>query len=245
MDENSSEYIYGRWPVREALEAGPVSQLFIARGASGGPIDEIIALAREKHVAFHWVERRKLDQMAGDENHQGVVAQADPIGYADYKTVLSDAFKAPSRGPRLLFLDGIQDPQNLGSLLRSAAFFGVSGVVITKWRAAGLSGAVVRASAGAARVVPVVQVANLPTAMEAAKEKGFWLVGADMSGDDVKKTDIARPFALVLGAEGAGLHDLVRKKCDYVVSLKKGTKAGAIASLNVGVAGGILMHHFS
>lgn len=244
MNNEPSEYIYGRWPVREALEAGPVSKIFIARGASGGPIDEIISLARKKNVSFHWTERRKLDQMVGDD-HQGVVAQAAPIAYADFKTLLDEALAHTSRGARLVFLDGIQDPQNLGSVIRSAAFFGVSGVVISKWRAASLTAAVVRASAGAARVLPVAQVANLATALEAAKEKGFWLVGADMDGEDVKKADIGRPFALVLGAEGAGLHDLVRKKCDYVVRLQKGTDNPAIASLNVGVAGGILLHYLS
>jgi 23S rRNA (guanosine2251-2'-O)-methyltransferase len=195
-------------------------------------------------VSFQFVDRRKLEQMVGDD-HQGVVAQAAPIGYADFKALLAEALKSPSRGASLVFLDGVQDPQNLGSLIRTAAFFGVRGVVIAKWRAASLTAAVVRASAGAARVIPVAQVSNLATALEAAKEKGLWLVGADMDGEDVKKADIARPFALVLGAEGEGLHDLVRKKCDYVVRLQKGTSSPAIASLNVGVAGGILMHHFS
>jgi 23S rRNA (guanosine2251-2'-O)-methyltransferase len=243
--ESSSDIVYGRWPVREALEAGPVSKVYIAQGAGGGPIDEIIALARKKNVAYHFVDRRKLDQLAGGEGHQGVVAQAAPVGYADFKTLLNNVMAEPPHGPALVFLDGVQDPQNLGSLIRSAAFFGVRGVVIAKWRAASLTAAVVRASAGAARVVPVAQVSNLATALEAAKEKGLWLVGADMDGQDAKKADIGRPFALVMGAEGEGLHDLVRKKCDYVVRLNKGSSASAIASLNVGVAGGILMHHFS
>jgi 23S rRNA (guanosine2251-2'-O)-methyltransferase len=243
-EDKDIDVVYGRWPVREALEAGPVMKVFIAKGAEGGPVDEIVALTRKKNVPCHFVERRMLDQMVGD-GHQGVVAQAAPVKYVDYKTLLTNVMAKPPHGAALLFLDGIQDPQNLGSLIRSAAFFGVRGVVIGKWRAASLTSAVVRASAGAARVVPVAQVSNVATAMEAAKEKGLWLVGADMDGEDAKKADIARPFALVMGAEGEGLHDLVRKKCDFVVRLNKGTTSSAIASLNVGVAGGILMHHFS
>ncbi len=243
-DKDPMDCIYGRWPVREALEAGPVSKVFIAKGASGGPIDDIVKLAHRKNVRLHWAERRQLDNMV-DGDHQGVVAMAATVGYINYHDLLDTALKKPCRGASLLFLDGIQDPQNLGSLIRSAAFFGVHGVVIAKWRAASLTSAVVRASAGAARVLPVAQVSNLATAMEAAKEKGLWFVGADMDGEDAKKADIARPFALVMGAEGEGLHDLVRKKCDYVVRLQKGSSGPAIASLNVGVAGGILMHHFS
>jgi 23S rRNA (guanosine2251-2'-O)-methyltransferase len=243
-DKNRDDLIYGRWPVREALEAGPVAKIFLASGVGGGPIDEIMALAKKKNVVFHWVDRRKLDQMAGPD-HQGVVAQVAPFGYADFEFVLESALRLNGKGPSLLFLDGIQDPQNLGSVLRSAVFFGVPGVVIPKWRAASLTAAVVRASAGAARLIPIAQVSNVGTSMEAARKKGIWLVGADMDGEDVKKTDIPRPFALVLGSEGEGLHDLVRKKCDLMVRIQKGSDSSAVASLNVGVAVGILLHHFS
>lgn len=240
-----NDVIFGRWPVREALEAGPVAKLFIARGANGKPIDEIIDLARRKHVAFHWVDRHKMDNMAGpDAVHQGVLAYVNPMTFADISEVLDAGKNHPGKGPALLFLDGIQDPHNLGSLLRSAVFFGVSGVVIPKWRAATLTGTVVRSSAGAARLIPVAQVANLGTAMEAAKKAGFWLVGADMDGEDAKKSDLPRPFGLVMGSEGEGLHDLVKKKCDIVVRIAKTGKLG-IDSLNVGVAGGILIHQFS
>ncbi len=240
-----SELIYGRWPVREALTAGQVAKLYLANGSGGGPIDEIVDLAKKKKVAFHWTDKRKLEQMVGrDVVHQGVVAQVAPIQFADLETVLQAGKRFTGKGPCALFLDGILDPHNLGSILRTAVFFGVPGVVIPKWRAAGLTATVVRSSAGAARLVPIAQVANLGTAMEQARDAGFWLVGADMDGDDVKKADLPRPFALIMGGEGEGLHQLIRKKCDVVVRIDKKGSAG-IDSLNVGVATGILIHQFA
>lgn len=241
----STDIIFGRWPVREALEAGPVGKLFLARGAGGGPIDDIVDLAKKKKVPFHWVDRRKLDQMVGkDTVHQGVAALVAPVVFSELGEILETAKKYDGRGPCALFLDGILDPHNLGSLLRTAVFFGVPGVVIPKWRAAPLTGTVIRSSAGAARLIPIAQVANLPTAMEAARDEGIWLVGADTDGQDAKKADLPRPFALILGGEGEGLHQLVRKKCDMVVRIDKQNPAG-IDSLNVGVAGGILIHQFA
>ncbi len=244
----SSEFIYGRWPVREALESGPVSKLLLAKGIEGKPIDEILQLARQKKVPFLWVDRRKLDQLAGG-SHQGVLAQVAAAPMADLDGVWEAALSAPTKGPAVLFLDGITDPQNLGAILRSAVFFGVAGVVLPKWRAASVTAAVVRSSAGAARMIPIAQVSNLPTAMEVAKKKGLWLVGADMSGADAKRADLPRPFALVLGSEGEGLHELVRKKCDVVVSIggvRRGEQAKrGINSLNVAAACAVLLHQFS
>jgi 23S rRNA (guanosine2251-2'-O)-methyltransferase len=241
--EPASDVIYGRWPVREALAAGPVGKVFIKRGLSGGPIDEIISLAREKRVPFHFVERHQIDRMAGgaDEVHQGVVALVQPIGFKSLEEVLDIAKQATGKGARLLFLDGITDPHNLGSLLRSAVYFGVAGVVIPKWRAATLTPTVVRSSAGAARLIPVAQVSNLVSAMEMAKKEGFWMVGADMDGVDARTADLPRPFALVMGSEGEGLHELARRKCDVVVGIRRPSSARGIDSLNVGVAGGILL----
>lgn len=242
----SADIIYGRWPVREALGAGQAGKIFLARGANGGPIDEILKLAKEKRVPFHWVERRELDRMAGsDAVHQGVAAHVAPVTFADLHDVLESAKNSKTRGACALFLDGITDPHNVGSILRSAVFFGVAGVVIPKWRAAGLTGTVVRSSAGAARMIPVAQVANLATAMEAARKAGIWLVGADMDGVDAHQADIPRPFALVMGSEGEGLHALIKKKCELVVSLKGASQRAGIDSLNVGAAAAALLHSFS
>lgn len=237
------EIVYGRWPVKEALEAGPVGKVYIAQGTSGPVINEILDLARKKKVAFVWVERRKLDLMAKGP-HQGVAAQIGALRFAELSEVWRAAKGTQTKGPALLFLDGIQDPQNLGSLLRSAVYFNVGGVVIPKWRAAGVTGTVMKASAGAARSIPIAQVSNLGTAMEEARKQGFWLVGADMEGQPVKQADIPRPFGLVMGSEGPGLHDLIRKKCDILVTISRMRKDAAVASLNVGVAGGILLHQF-
>lgn len=237
------DLVYGRWPVREALEAGQVGKLFMARGVSGGPINEILALAQKKKVVFHWVERRKLEEMLGrDAVHQGVAAQVTPVKFTDLGKVLSIAKSHQGRGPCLLFLDGVVDPHNLGSILRTSVFFGVPAVVIPKWRATGITGTVVRSSAGAARLIPICQVANLGNAMEEARKEGIWLVGADMDGVDVKNADIPRPFALAMGGEGEGLHELVKKKCDFNVSLKGHSARKGIDSLNVGSATAALLH---
>lgn len=244
--EENPDIIFGRWPVREALQAGPVGKIFIAKGTGGGPIDEIVELARNKKVPFHWVDKQKIDQLAGrDAVHQGVVAWVAPVQTVDLRDVIEKAKASLTTGACILLLDGVLDPHNLGSLLRSAAFFGVAGVVIPKWRAATITPTVVRSSAGAARLVSIAQVANLPTAMEAIQKAGIWLVGADMDGVDAKKADLPRPFALVMGSEGEGLHQLVRKKCDIVAQIRKAPGTKGIDSLNVGVAGGILLHQFS
>lgn len=242
-----TDVVYGRWPVREALKAGPVGKLFIARGATGGPVDEIVSLARDKRVPFHFVERHQIDRMAGgaDVVHQGVVAMVQPMAFAELSAVLDAAKNSKSKGARLLFLDGITDPHNLGSLLRSAVYFGVAGAVIPKWRAATLTSTVVRSSAGAARLIPVAQVSNLVSSIETAKKEGFWIVGADMDGVNARTADLPRPFGLVMGSEGEGLHALVKKKCDVVVGIRRPDTALGIDSLNVGVAGGILMGTFA
>jgi len=243
-NQDQDNLIYGRWPVKEALESGPVARVFLARGTKGENLNEIINLAKCKQVMCDWVERRKLDQMAGTDTHQGIVAQVAPFKFSELDDIWDHALASSVRGVRVLFLDGILDPQNLGSLLRSAVFFGVSGVVIPKWRAASVTAAVVRASAGAARLINIAQVANLPSAMEAAKKAGLWMVGADMGGMNARTADLPRPFALVMGSEGEGLHDLVRKKCDVIVGIERLAKGRGVASLNVGVAGGILLHQF-
>ncbi len=240
-ENEGSDFVYGRWPVREALESGAVIKVFIAQGVKGEPVDQIVELARQKKVPFHWIERVKLERMVTG-NHQGVVAQVTPFRFSEFDVLLKQALAAQVRGPSLLFLDGITDPQNLGSILRSAVFFGVPGVVIPKWRAASVTESVVRASAGAARHMSVAQVSNLAQSLEHAKEQGFWILGADMGGDDVKKMDPPRPFVLVLGSEGEGLHQLIQKKCDVVARIVKQHPGPGVDSLNVGAACAVLLH---
>jgi 23S rRNA (guanosine2251-2'-O)-methyltransferase len=242
--QETADLIYGRNPVRESLDARRVAKVLFASGAGGGPINELVALAKAQHVPFVWVERRKLDMMVG-EYHQGVVAYVKPKEMASLKTVIDAALKSKSKGAGLVFLDGITDPQNLGAIIRSAYYFGVAGVVIPKWRAASMTGAVMRASAGAAHLIHICQVANLASAMEEAKDRGLWMVGAAMDGENAKTVDLPRPFALVMGSEGEGLHQLVRKKCDVVVSIQRGASGSTVDSLNVSAACAVLLHQFS
>jgi 23S rRNA (guanosine2251-2'-O)-methyltransferase len=240
-EKREADVIFGRWPVKEALASGGVVKLLLANGARD--VDDLVALAREKKIPFHWLERDRLDQLAPG-NHQGVVAHVSTVSFVSSDEVL-DKSKS-TKGPAIVALDGVLDPQNLGSILRSSNFFGVPSVVIPKWRAATVTAAVVRASAGAALKIPIAQVANLASFLETAKKKGFWIVGADMDGQDAKKADVPRPFVLVMGSEGEGLHQLVRKKCDLIVGISSGGAAGAgVSSLNVGVAAGILIHSLS
>ena len=238
------DLIFGRWPVRESLEAGRVAKVFLSNASRGAAVDDIVRLAKEKKVPFLWVPPRRLDEWAPGR-HQGVVAQARPVPYADFDAVLDKGLERKDGGPGVLFLDGVSDPQNLGAILRSAVFFGVPGVVLPKWRSAGLTSAVLRTSAGAAGLVPVAQASNLPTALETAKKRGYWVVGADMSGKDVKIVEIPRPFALVLGSEGEGLHRLSREKCDLTVSIARKFSGSGIASLNVSAACAALLHAVS
>ncbi len=248
----STDLLYGRWPVREALQAGRVLKLMLAQNSHGEAVQEIMALAKEKKIPFHWVDKMKLDKIAPG-NHQGVVAYMAPLHFADFKSLLREVSKSKSQSPALLFLDGILDPQNVGAILRSAYYFGVQGVVIPKWRAATISGVVVRSSAGAAQFIPIAQVSNLAQSIEAAKEAGLWIAGADMGGEDVKTAQVPRPFGLVMGSEGEGLHQLIRKKCDLIVSLRrpldfargKQAEGTRINSLNVSAACAALLHWLS
>lgn len=241
--EQTPDLLYGRWPVREALIAGRVLKVMLAQNVQGDSVKEILSLAKAKKIPFLWVDKMKLDRMITG-NHQGVVAQMAPLPFADFDDLLK-TITPQTKEVSLLFLDGILDPQNVGAILRSAYFFGVKGVVIPKWRSASVSGAVVRSSAGAAQFIPIAQVSNLAQSLEAAKEKGLWIVGADAGGDDVKKADVPRPFGLVMGSEGEGLHQLIRKKCDLIVSLKRLASGPGIDSLNVSAACAALLHHFS
>jgi 23S rRNA (guanosine2251-2'-O)-methyltransferase len=208
----------------------------VATGAHGEIITEIVDEARAKKINLQSVDRRRLDDMAF--NHQGVVAEAAPYVYATIEDVIEAAKASPA--PLLLMLDVLQDPQNLGSLLRTAAAAGAQGVVIPEHRAVGVTPAVVKASAGAIERLKIAQVTNLSRAIDALKEVGIWAVGLDASAvTRYDQADLNRPLALVVGGEGKGLRPLVRQHCDMVVSLPM---PGAIESLNAAVAGSIVLY---
>ena len=237
------EILYGRQPVRETLRAGrrQVFKLLQAQGVKPtGVVRQILTLAEQAHVPIQAVDRRELDKLGGEVNHQGLAAEVSGYPYMDLAALL-DLSQQAGEPPFLLLLDHIQDPQNLGSLLRSADAAGAHGVVLPGRRAAGVTPAAVRASAGAAEHVPVALVANLVQAMERLKTEGIWLAGLEALPDAQLYTqiDLSGPLGLVVGSEGQGLARLVRERCDYLVRLPM---RGQVESLNAAVAGGIALY---
>lgn len=233
------ERLTGIHAVREALAAGrPLQTILIGKGLRGGRLDEIVRLARQNGVHVRFEERVQLDRTAGTREHQGVVALLAASAAVSLESLLSRS--DPGGKPGLLvLLDGVEDPQNLGAVIRTALAAGANGVIVPERRTAGLTEATARASAGAVAHLPVARVTNLARTMEELKEVGYWLVGlderADRSHSDV---DMAGPIALVLGGEGKGLHQLVRERCDFLVAIPT---SGPVRSLNVSVAAGIAL----
>lgn len=238
-EEKQEQFIIGRNAVTEALRAGrPVDAVYIARGQRGGALNVILALARENKLLVKETDPRKLDAMCGGAAHQGVVAVAAAVPYAQ----MEDLFRlAEERGepPFLIIADEVEDPHNLGALIRTAEAAGAHGLIIPKRRAAGLTYAVGKASAGAVEYLPVARVGNLAAAIEDLKKLGVWIYGADMKGACWCETDLTGPVALVVGNEGRGLGRLIRESYDGILSLPM---RGKINSLNASVAGGILMY---
>jgi 23S rRNA (guanosine2251-2'-O)-methyltransferase len=227
--------------VREALEAGrPIDHILLARGRQDRRAEEIVQLARASGIPVRFEDRARLDRLANSRDHQGIVA----VAAAGATTVLDDILKranAASAGARglIVLLDGVEDPHNLGAIIRTALAAGAHGVVIPERRAAGLTDTVARASAGALAHLPVAKVTNLVRTMEELKEAGYWLIGLD---EDAPKSytqaNYTSPVGIVLGGEGKGLHELTRKRCDFLVSLPT---TGPVKSLNVSVAAGVVL----
>ncbi|MBI4494091.1 MAG: 23S rRNA (guanosine(2251)-2'-O)-methyltransferase RlmB [Chloroflexi bacterium] len=230
--------LYGRHPVLEALRAGRrLQRLLVAQGAHGQPVRELIAEAEARGVAVEFVPRERLDVVG--PHHQGVVAEAEPFAYTPLDELLR-RLRAPARSPLVLATDGVQDPQNLGSLLRTAAAVAADGVVLPERRAAGITPAVAKASAGAIERLPIVQVANLVRALEALKALRLWVVGLAGDGRSLPwEIDLTAPTVLIVGSEGAGLGRLVREHCDFTVRLPM---PGRVESLNAAVAGSIVLY---
>lgn len=233
-----SEIIYGRKPVFEALKnQSPMEKLYLLESGEGG-LKPIEALARESRVPFSRVPGDKLSQLAGTSHHQGVVAVLSAREYADLEEILALALKSPDP-PFLLALEEVQDPHNLGSLIRTAEAAGVHGILIPKRHAVGLTGTVSKVAAGALEYMPVARVSNIGYTLKELKKQGFWIIGADEDAEkNYTKTDLTGPVALVLGGEDRGLSLPVRKECDLLVRIPM---KGRINSLNVGVAGGVLI----
>jgi 23S rRNA (guanosine2251-2'-O)-methyltransferase len=218
--------------VREALRAGVLlDRVHVARGAAGARLDEIVALCRQNRVALRFDPRETLDRLAQTSAHQGVVALCASAGYVTLEEVLG--------GGPLVVLDGVEDPHNLGAILRTAYAAGAKAVVLPERRAVGLTGTVAKSAAGALAVLPVARVTNLNRALEQMKKSGYWIYGLDERGEQAYwAADYSDPCAFVLGGEGHGLHEQVRRHCDFLVRIPM---AGQIASLNVSVAAGVVL----
>jgi 23S rRNA (guanosine2251-2'-O)-methyltransferase len=226
--------------VREALEAGGAfDRIVIAKGRQDSRIEEIVQLARERGIAVRFEDRGQLDRLANTRDHQGVVAIAAARAATTLEDILDRANRSQGQQGLIVLLDGVEDPHNLGAIIRTALAAGAHGVVIPERRAAGLTDAVARASAGALAHLPVAKVTNLGRTMEDLKEAGYWLVGLDENGDkSYTEVDFTTPTGIVMGGEGNGLHELTRKRCDFVVSLPT---TGPVKSLNVSVATGVVL----
>ena len=234
-----SEQIEGRNAVLEAFRSGKcVDKLFILDGCQDGPVRTIAREARKKDTIINYVSKERLDQLSETHAHQGVIAQVAAYEYSTVEDILA---KAEEKGepPFLILLDNVEDPHNLGAIIRTANLAGAHGVIIPKRRAVGLTSTVAKTSAGAINYTPVAKVTNLVRTMEELKQKGIWFVCADMGGESMYRLDLKGPIGLVIGNEGEGVSRLVREKCDFIASIPM---KGDIDSLNASVAAGVLAY---
>lgn len=234
-----SEQIEGRNAVLEAFRSGKcVDKLFILDGCQDGPVRTIAREARKKDTIINYVSKERLDQLSETHADQGVIAQVAAYEYSTVEDILA---KAEEKGepPFLILLDNVEDPHNLGAIIRTANLAGAHGVIIPKRRAVGLTSTVAKTSAGAINYTPVAKVTNLVRTMEELKQKGIWFVCADMGGESMYRMNLTGPIGLVIGNEGEGVSRLVREACDFTASIPM---KGDIDSLNASVAAGVLAY---
>ncbi|HIZ07150.1 MAG TPA: 23S rRNA (guanosine(2251)-2'-O)-methyltransferase RlmB [Candidatus Eubacterium avistercoris] len=231
--------IEGRNAVLEAFRSGKtIDKLYVLDGCQDGPVRTIVREARKQKTLLQYVSRERLDSMSETKKHQGVIAKAAAYDYGTVEEMLENAEKK-GEPPFLILLDGIEDPHNLGAIIRTANLAGAHGVIIPKRRAVGLTATVAKASAGALNYTPVAKVTNLSAVMKELKEKGIWFVCADMEGEIMYRQDLTGPIGLVIGNEGEGVSKLVKENCDFVTSIPM---KGDIDSLNASVAAGVLAY---
>ena len=235
----SEDYIMGKNPIIEALKAErDIHKILIAEGSLRGQMLQITQMAKEAHVLVQFVPKKKLDGMI-EGNHQGVLAQVAAYQYAELDDLFALAAKK-NEDPFFLLLDEIEDPHNLGSIMRTADAAGAHGIIIPKRRAVGLTATVAKLSTGAIEHIPVVRVTNMSRTIDELKEKGVWIAGTDAKGkEDYRQFDGSLPLGLVIGSEGKGMGRLIRDKCDFLVQLPM---AGHVTSLNASVAAALLMY---
>jgi len=231
--------IEGRNAVLEAFRSGKtVDKLFVLDGCQDGPVKTITREAKKQNTIIHYVAKERLDQLSETGKHQGVIAQVAAYRYAEVEDMLKLA-EEKGEPPFLFILDGIEDPHNLGAIIRTANLAGAHGVIIPKRRAVGLTSTVAKTSAGALNYTPVAKVTNISATIEELKERGLWFVCADMGGESMYRLDLKGPIGLVIGNEGEGVSRLVREKCDFIASIPM---KGDIDSLNASVAAGVLAY---
>ena len=231
--------IEGRHPVMEAFRAGrTIDKLFVLDGCEDGPVKSIIRAAKKQDTYIRFVKKERLDQLSETHQHQGVIAVAAAYSYSTVEDILAIA-REKNEDPFIFLLDGIEDPHNLGAIIRTANLAGAHGVIIPKHRAVGLTGVVAKTSAGALNYTPVAKVANLGQTIDQLKKEGLWFVCGHMGGDVMYRLNLKGPIGLVVGNEGEGVSRLVREKCDYIASIPM---KGDIDSLNASVAAGILAY---
>lgn len=240
VDFGFMDRLTGIHAVREALEAGSAfDRIVIAKGRQDTRVEEIVQLARGRGITVRFEDRGQLDRLANTRDHQGVVAMVAARAPATLEDIIANANQSKGQQGLIVLLDGVEDPHNLGAIVRTALAAGAHGVVIPERRAVGLTDTVARASAGALAHLPVAKVTNLARAMEDLKQAGYWLVGLDEAGEkSYTEVDYTTPTGIIMGGEGNGLHELTRKRCDFVVSLPT---TGPVKSLNVSVATGVVL----
>ena len=234
------DLIIGRNAVIEALKSDrTIECVYVSKGDLEGSIKVALGLAKDKGVVIKEADRRKLDTMCDGLNHQGIVARVTPFKYCEVNDILEDA-KRKEQQPFIVILDEIEDPHNLGSIIRTAELCGVHGIIIPKRRNVGVTSTVYKCSAGAIEHMRIAKVTNINATIDMLKEQGIWIYGADIDGKDYSyNTDFSGPCALIIGSEGKGISNLTLKKCDLLVKIPM---IGKINSLNASVAGGIMMY---
>lgn len=240
MEKEFNDQVEGRNAVIELLESGrDINKIFISNGEKHGSINKIITMAKQRKVLVTEVSKTKLKEMAKTENYQGVIAIVPPFEYCDVDDILEEANKR-NEEPFIVILDGIEDPHNLGSIIRTSETAGVHGIIIPKRRAASVNSTVAKVSAGAVEYMKIARVNNLTETIKYLKDKGIWICGTDISTDTYyDKQDFTGPIAIIIGSEGFGMSRLVKENCDFLVKIPM---KGNITSLNASVSAGIVIY---
>ena len=238
--EEYNDQVEGRNAVLELLESGrDINKILVANGEKHGSIHKILAIAKERKIIVTEIEKNKLNQIAQTPNNQGVIAIVPPYDYCEVEDILDEA-KRKNEKPFILILDGIEDPHNLGSIIRTAETAGVHGIIIPKRRAASVNSTVSKVSAGAVEYMKIARVNNINETIRYLKEQDVWICGTDMDTDTIyTKQDYKMPIAIVIGSEGFGMSRLVKENCDFLVKIPM---KGRITSLNASVSAGIIMY---